>query len=156
MIYLEDNNNMFRVQQLDHVELFVPDQFEAAKWYEQVLGLEVMPAFLGWADGGPLMISSDNGSTKLALFRGNTPGFHLPASFKRVAFRVDGSGFMTFLERLKAYPVHSDAGILVNYLFPVDHGKSYSVYFCDPYGNRYEVTSYDYGYIAQQLATSHP
>lgn len=142
---------MFRVQQVDHIELYVPDPFEAAEWYKDVLGLEVMPAFLDWADDGPLMISSDGGNTKLALFRGNAPGFHPPTSFKRVAFRVDGEGFMTFLARLKEHPVHNESGTLVNYLSLFDHGKAYSVYFCDPYGNRYEVTSYDYGYIGERL-----
>ena len=28
----------FRVQQIDHVELFVPDPYAAADWYERVLG----------------------------------------------------------------------------------------------------------------------
>ena len=25
---------MFKVQQIDHVELFVPEQYDAARWYE--------------------------------------------------------------------------------------------------------------------------
>ena len=28
--------------QLDHVELFVPSRWEAARWYEQVLGFQVL------------------------------------------------------------------------------------------------------------------
>lgn len=35
----------FKVQQIDHVELFVPDRYEAAKGYEQILGLEIIPEF---------------------------------------------------------------------------------------------------------------
>ena len=62
---------MFKVLQIDHVELFVPDRYEAARWYERTLGLQVVPECEPWAvDGGPLMISSDGGSTKLALFEG--------------------------------------------------------------------------------------
>lgn len=34
---------MFKVLQIDHVELFVPDRYEAARWYERVLGLEPVP-----------------------------------------------------------------------------------------------------------------
>ena len=30
---------MFKVLQIDHVELFVPDRYDAAKWYERVLGV---------------------------------------------------------------------------------------------------------------------
>ncbi len=37
------------VQGIDHVELFVPDRYAAAKWYEEVLGLRLMPAFEEWA-----------------------------------------------------------------------------------------------------------
>jgi catechol 2,3-dioxygenase-like lactoylglutathione lyase family enzyme len=33
--------NGFRVLQLDHVELFVPNRHEAAEWYQRVLGLEI-------------------------------------------------------------------------------------------------------------------
>jgi catechol-2,3-dioxygenase len=32
----------FRVEQIDHVEVFVPDQYEAAAWYRRVLGLEIL------------------------------------------------------------------------------------------------------------------
>ena len=34
---------MFKVLQIDHVELFVPDRYEAARWYERTLGLQVVP-----------------------------------------------------------------------------------------------------------------
>jgi catechol 2,3-dioxygenase-like lactoylglutathione lyase family enzyme len=48
---------MFRVLQIDHVELFVPDRHEAARWYERVLGLQIVPEYEPWATGGgPLMI----------------------------------------------------------------------------------------------------
>ena len=66
----QDSYNSFRVDQVDHVELFVPDRKEAARWYGRVLGLVVVPEYESWAQDvqGPLMISSDGGSTKLALF----------------------------------------------------------------------------------------
>ena len=43
---------------------------------KRVLGLEIVPEYEFWAQDpqGPLMISSDCGSTKLALFRGPTDG----------------------------------------------------------------------------------
>ena len=33
----------FKVEQIDHVELFVPDRYAAARWYEQALGLRILP-----------------------------------------------------------------------------------------------------------------
>ena len=85
---------MFKVLQIDHVELFVPDRYEAAKWYERVLGLQIVPECEPWAvGGGPLMISSDGGSTKLALFEGQPAASSQTAAFRRVAFRgVDQDG----------------------------------------------------------------
>ena len=73
----------FRVSQIDHVELFVPDRDEAAKWYEEVLGLTVLRGYEDWAKDphGPLMISSDDGSTKLALFEGDPRGPTTTTSF---------------------------------------------------------------------------
>jgi hypothetical protein len=34
----------FRVLQLDHVEMFVPNRHEAAQWHKRVLGLERSPS----------------------------------------------------------------------------------------------------------------
>jgi catechol-2,3-dioxygenase len=47
-----------RVSQIDHVELQVPEIYEAAAWYHRVLGFEICKQFEAWAgDGdGPLMI----------------------------------------------------------------------------------------------------
>lgn len=58
------------VQHLDHVEVFVPDKYEAARWFERVLGLSIIEEYGHWAQDphGPLMISPDGGDTKVALF----------------------------------------------------------------------------------------
>ncbi|MFQ5652872.1 MAG: VOC family protein, partial [bacterium] len=64
--------NQFQVEQVDHIELFVPDRYEAARWYESKLGLRIVSEFEHWAANprGPLMISTPRGKTKLALFEG--------------------------------------------------------------------------------------
>lgn len=141
----------FAVTQIDHVELFVPDQQKAAVWYEQTLGLKSLPKYAFWADGGPLMISSDNGQTMLALFQGEPIGFNEPVGYRRVAFRVAATGFLTFLDRLKTYPVHHHNSDLAYQLDPVDHDLAFSVYFCDPDGNRFEVTTYEYEAVKSML-----
>ena len=41
---------LFTVAQIDHVEFFVPDRYEAATWYQRVLGLEVLPDYGHWSD----------------------------------------------------------------------------------------------------------
>jgi len=145
----------FKVEQIDHVELFVPDRYTAARWYEQVLGLKILPEHEHWAGpGGPLMISSDSGGTMLALFEGEPRGNRPTAGHHRVAFRVSGAGFLQFLEHVREVSVYSESVEPVSDLRPVDHGKAFSVYFCDPYGNRFEVTSYEYQHVKGWLATT--
>ena len=137
---------MFKVLQIDHVELFVPDRYDAAKWYERVLGLQIVPECEPWAvGGGPLMISSDGGSTKLALFEGQPAASGPTAAFRRVAFRVTAAGFAEFLER------NPD---LVTTKSVVDHQQAYSLYFDDPYGHHLEVTTYEYDDTSAWLAST--
>ena len=136
----------FRVLQIDHVELFVPDRYEAADWYKRTLGLDIAPGYEQWAADprGPLMISSDDGNTKLALFdrqpqeSSPTSGWHL------VAFRVNVDGFMEFMKRLADQPLIDHQRRAVTFDSIVDHEQAYSVYFSDPYGHRLELTTYDY------------
>lgn len=138
--------NSFRVLQIDHVELFVPDRHEAAGWYQRILGLDVVPAYQDWAaaPGGPLMISSDGGSTKLALFEGQPQESRPTAGFHRVAFRVSADAFTDFLRRLGDMQLKESGGSPVTLDSVVDHEKAYSIYFCDPYGHHLELTAYEY------------
>lgn len=146
----------FRVDQIDHVELFVPDRREAAAWYERILGLAVLPQYEHWAEnpGGPLMISSDGGSTKLALFQGTSQGQRETAGFHRVAFRVDAENFVRFLARLPQLGLIDDRGRRVTANLVTDHGRAFSLYFCDPSGHRLELTTYDYDDAKERIANS--
>lgn len=144
---------MFKVLQIDHVELFVPDRYEAARWYERALGLQIVPECEPWADdGGPLMISSDGGSTKLALFEGLPAASSQTAAFRRVAFRVTGSGFGEFLQRLPDLQLTDSRALPVSTNSVVDHQQAYSIYFDDPFGHQLEVTTYDYDETTALLA----
>jgi catechol 2,3-dioxygenase-like lactoylglutathione lyase family enzyme len=145
------NDNPFRVLHIDHVELFVPDQYAAAEWYRETLGLEIVRDFEHWVASGPLMISSDEGRTMLALFRGESQGDRPTAGFHRVAFRVDGPGFIRFLKRLAEIEIPDRHGQRLTADQVVDHDQSWSIYFSDPYGHLLEVTTYDYEYVASQL-----
>jgi catechol 2,3-dioxygenase-like lactoylglutathione lyase family enzyme len=133
----------FAVERIDHVELVVRDQHEAAHWYGRTFGMRIVAELEDWAAGGPLMIEIPGTGSKLALFAGEPPGFRPPVGFRRVAFGVDGAGFLRFLEHVAAHGVHTDDGELVHELRVIDHGHVYSVYFADPDGNRFEVTTFD-------------
>ncbi len=137
----------FRVDQIDHVELFVPDRRTAAEWYRRVLGLTICAVYKHWADDpkGPLMISSDGGSTKLALFEGRSQEDRETAGFHLVAFRVSGRDFKTFLDRLDDLTLTDHHDRTVTREFVQDHGQALSIYFNDPHGHRLELTTYDVG-----------
>lgn len=139
--------------QIDHVELFVPDRRKAAEWYRRVLGLTIIPAYEHWASDprGPLMISSDGGNTKLALFEGSPQGDSETAGFHLVAFRVDAVDFVKFLERLADLELLNHLGQRVTADSVKDHGAAWSIYFCDPFGHRLEITTYDYDQVKARL-----
>jgi catechol 2,3-dioxygenase-like lactoylglutathione lyase family enzyme len=136
----------FRVAQIDHVELFVPDRRQAADWYRRVLGLDVVPEYEHWEEDphGPLMISSDSGNTKLALFQGRPQGSRETAGFHLVAFRVGAVDFAEFLRMVPDLGLTDHRGHRVTADMVVDHGSAYSIYFSDPFGHRLELTTYAY------------
>ena len=130
-----------RLSQIDHVEIQVPSPYAAARWYRSALGFEICEEFEFWAkaDGGPLMISTDDGKTMIALFAGEPQGTLQPVGIRRIAFRIGGAEFLKLI-------VHLDGltGIDAVRRSPLtDHQKSFSIYFADPYGNPLEVTTYD-------------
>jgi catechol 2,3-dioxygenase-like lactoylglutathione lyase family enzyme len=135
----------FQVDQIDHVELFVPDRHQAAEWYRRVLGLRIVPEYEHWAENprGPLMISSDAG-TKLALFQGAPQGTRATAGFHLVAFRLGAVAFRTFLDRLPLLDLTNHHGERVTADSVADHSSAFSIYFCDPFGHRLELTTYQY------------
>src|SRR5262245_15818857 len=136
---------LFRVAQLDHVEFFVPDRHEAAAWYARTLGLQPLQGAEHWASDprGPLMITTEDAGTKLALFQGEPRGARPTAGFHRVAFRVSRADFDAFRAHVRENPVHNDQGEEIRELEVRDHGTAWSVYFNDPYGHRLEVTTYE-------------
>lgn len=116
-----------------------------------VLGIEIIPEYEFWAGeaGGPLMISSD--STKLALFEGEPPHGKPTAGFHRVAFRVGAKGFHQFIQRMTQFDLRDNDDYPVRRDSVVDHVKSFSIYFCDPYGHRLEITTYESKEAARHL-----
>jgi hypothetical protein len=100
------------------------------------------------------MISSDEGSTKLALFEGRPAPEPLgvTAAFHRVAFRVTAGGFAEFIRRLPDLSLTDARQRQVTADSVVDHRQAYSIYFDDPYGHALEVTTYDYDNASRFVA----
>ena len=115
----------------DHVHVFVQDRAAAERWYAAVLGLQRSRELEFWAaDGGPLTLQDGPGTVHLALFE--RPRQKCRST---IALRVSGREFWAWRAHLKALPDLD--------LTEEDHEVSVSLYFQDPDGNPYEITSYE-------------
>jgi len=138
--------------QIDHVHIYVASRYKAAEWYEKIFGLHIIKEFEFWAtEGGPLMISADEGNTKLALFEDSSQINQSKNKDNTVAFRTDGPGFLSFLRRLNTHKVFNEKNERITSRNVVDHDNAFSIYFCDPYGNQFEVTTYDHEQISNDI-----
>ena len=127
------------LQRIDHVHVFVADRVAAEAWYERVMGLQRVAELAFWsADGGPLTMGNADHSVHLALFEGTN---NSPRS--TVAFGVPGAELLAWRTHLQ------DA--LGRRIDLVDHQVSWSLYFNDPDGNPFEITSNDHAVVSALL-----
>ena len=120
------------LERVDHIHVFVSDRSAAEQWYARVMGFTRIDDLEFWApDGGPLTIGNRSGTIHLALFE-------RPAEKCRstIALAADAAQFVAWRAHLTQ--------ALARLIEPVDHGVSWSLYFADPDGNPFEITSYDY------------
>ena len=145
----------FAMGTLDHMHLMVPDRYEAARWYQEHLGFEIVKQYEVWAEGegGPLHISADGEGSALALFeRGQHPEFKVETW---VAFRVEAKAFVTFADGLGSMALRGMDGAPLRREGVVDHDLCYAFYFQDPYGNRLELDCYDHARVKRDLIEAH-
>src|SRR5262245_45188920 len=142
----------FRMGRLDHVHIRVPDRAKAARWYAEHLGFEPVEAFDFWAkgvDGGPLQISADGGHTMLALFE-VSDGHPMIPQQTGVAFSVDADTFMSFARSLPC-GIDNPDGQPLAITDLIDFDMCWAFDLADPWGNQYELNSYDYARISKEL-----
>ncbi|MCF8266287.1 MAG: GNAT family N-acetyltransferase, partial [Melioribacteraceae bacterium] len=146
------NDHAANVEQIDHIELFVPDREKAAEWYSNIFGLKIVKDFESWAANkkGPLMIETSIGQTKFALFQHENDGTLNP-DYKLAAFRMNGPEFIKFLNQLNEIGLSDQNGNSITKNSVKDHEKAFSIYFVDPWGHPLEVTTYDYEYVKMKL-----
>jgi catechol 2,3-dioxygenase-like lactoylglutathione lyase family enzyme len=117
----------------DHVHVLVRDRAAATQWYRDVLGLTPVAALASWqADGGPLTLADGAGRIHIALFE-RAPEPRNPAV---VALAASAPMFVQWRDHL--------ARVLGRAIEVVDHELSLSLYFRDPDGNPYEITTYEH------------
>ncbi len=141
-----------RIQRIDHVHVEVPDREAAARWYGDVLGLVPAENLKVWAEHpqGPLILATQDGLPVLSLFAREAKPVSRDTT---IAFRVIGLDFLKFLDSLEETEISRDDGAQLTREDAVDHDIAWSIYFTDPWGNRLEITSYDYDLVANTLKT---
>lgn len=126
---------MFQVESIDHVALLVRDVEGAARWYQDVLGLDRLYREV-WGSH-PAVVGK--GGTSLALFPVVSHAPHPPPGrdtlcVRHIAFRVDHTNFLAAQDEL------TRRGIPFEFQ---DHQAAHSVYFDDPDGHHLEITTYE-------------
>jgi catechol-2,3-dioxygenase len=120
------------LQRIDHIHVHVSDRRAAEHWYQTVLGFMRVKELEFWAaGGGPLTLADASGAIHLALFERPSQSRHAT-----IAFAVNAENFLAWREHLQSLPELT--------VEMEDHTVSWSLYFCDPDGNPYEITSYEY------------
>jgi catechol-2,3-dioxygenase len=120
------------VQAIDHVHVFVANRLEAKEWYARVLGMNPVAELEFWAkDGGPLTIADKGDTFHIALFESAVIECR-----STIALKVSALDFVAWKAHLK-HVLQKDVTV-------EDHEVSWSLYFSDPDGNPYEVTTYEY------------
>jgi catechol-2,3-dioxygenase len=129
------------LDRIDHIHVQVADRARAERWYAEVLGLSRMAQLESWArGGGPLTLANASGTIHLALFeRAPEP------SRSTVAFGVAAAEFVAWRRHLESRLGRS--------IEAVDHQLAWSIYFADPDGNPYEITTYEHAVTAGLLRT---
>ena len=127
------------LQRIDHVHVFVSDRVAAEAWYARVMGLRPIPELVFWsADAGPLTLGNAGDSVHLALFAGANTS---PRS--TVALGVPGAELLAWRTHLQE--------VLGRCVDLVNHQVSWSLYFTDPDGNPFEITSNDHAVVSALL-----
>jgi catechol-2,3-dioxygenase len=126
------------LDRIDHIHVFVADRPAAERWYSRVLGLERLATLAFWAaDGGPLTLVDASGSIHIALFERPAAAAKCRST---IALGTSAKGLLAWRGHLAA-----ELGKAVEL---VDHEVSWSIYFEDPDGNPFEITSYDHAALA--------
>jgi catechol-2,3-dioxygenase len=127
------------IDRIDHVHVFVSDRARAERWYQDALGFVRVSGLELWMDqGGPLTIANSAGTVHLALFE------RPPQPCRSViAFAVGKDDFLAWRSHLSR--------VLGRAPELQDHQVTWSMYFSDPDGNPFEITSYDYSTLEPSL-----
>ena len=121
---------MVKINKVGHVVLAVRDPEASAKWYTDVLGMDLMH----YNEKGQMaFLSFGTQHHDIAVVKAPEDATLGSPGISHTALQIEGG-----LEELRQlYQRMKDRGVKID--FTTDHGLSQSVYFFDPDGNRLEI-----------------
>ena len=123
---------------IDHIHVYATHRNKAEQWYADVMGFARVVALESWAEDGPLTLQNSSGTVHIALFEAAPQ--HNRAT---IALAVGAQEFVAWRDHLVAR--------LKRPVEPEDHRLAWSLYFADPDGNPWEITSYQHAVVATLL-----
>ncbi len=125
---------MKKIDRLDHVALVVSNLPASVEWYKNMFGLKPVYVEDWWSDTEAFL---SIGETIVALFQDNTKEQEPLNKNKKgchSAFRTDRASF-------EAYKISFQQNEMPHRF--VDHKRTLSIYFYDPDGYEWEITTYE-------------
>lgn len=145
----KDEDCMLNLGKIDHIHVRVTDTTKAIEWYQRVLGLTPDPRYRHMQDEphGVTMVANPSSTVRLALCEDAESSTAIGA----VAFVVSGQEFMEWIDQLAGERVTNREGQTIARDSVYDHHFFCSLSFVDPFGNAFEVVSYDHTWLAGKL-----
>lgn len=124
---------MFKIENLDHVAIFVEDVTASIDWYKRVLGLEQVHE-AAWSNHPAMLFT---GNTGVAIFPAKSP--NLPNPSANNYKRIDHFAFYVTKENFEQAKVHYES-LEISYKYK-NHTIYESLYIEDLDGHIVELTT---------------
>ena len=123
-----------KIRRIAHIVLFVRDPEASARWYCDVLGMEISSRAGDGPYKGGVFVSFGTQDHDFALFPASAAGTK-GHEFEHIGLEVECDGDINRLRRLYGAMIRKKVRIHE----VLDHGVSIGVYFYDPDGHQLEV-----------------
>lgn len=140
---------MLSLGKIDHIHIRVTDVAKAINWYQRVLGLVADPRYkqTQTAPHNDVMLVNASSTVRLAIGETDVPICE-PGP---VAFVVGGQDFLEWIDQLAGERVTTRSGETIARDSVRNHQFFCSISFCDPFGNPFEIVSYDHTWLTGKL-----
>jgi catechol 2,3-dioxygenase-like lactoylglutathione lyase family enzyme len=123
-----------KVRRIAHIVLYVRDPETSARWYCEVLGMQISARVADGPYRGGIFLSFGEHDHDIALFPGTSTA-ERGREFEHIGLEVDCDGDIDRLRRLYGLMLRHNVRIHE----VLDHGVSIGIYFYDPDGHQLEV-----------------